>query len=167
MRPAVITQQPVSREYLTHGVAAMAVLNGVDASTVETLVKRLPKAELHIHIEGSLEPSMMLQVCLCSRCSVPAGLSSVCPPHAETCSQLCDGLVSPVEPLPRPSASSLMLRAVVQIAQRNNLMHLLPYKTLEEVQAAYNFGCLQVSAKQRHLLPHGTPNSCPPRNKAS
>ncbi len=41
----------------------MAEPNGVHASTVETLVQKLPKAELHIHIEGSLEPSMMLQVC--------------------------------------------------------------------------------------------------------
>jgi len=50
----------------------------------------------------------------------------------------------------------------VQIAERNKLMHLLPYKTLEEVQAAYNFGCLQVSAQQWKLLTHGIASSCPP-----
>ena len=40
----------------------MTVLNGSMASTTETLVRRLPKAELHIHIEGSLEAGMMLKV---------------------------------------------------------------------------------------------------------
>ena len=61
MRPAVIWHS-VSRQSCIPGVVAMAALNGVHASTVGTLVKKLPKAELHIHIEGSLEPSMMLQV---------------------------------------------------------------------------------------------------------
>ena len=65
-------------------------------------------------------------------------------------------------PSPTPTASNLMLRAVVQIAERNKLMHLLPYKTLEEVQAAYNFGCLQVNAQQWNPLTHGITSSCPP-----
>ena len=32
---------------------------------------------------------------------------------------------------------------VPQVAERNNLTDLLPFKTLEEAHAAYNFGCLQ------------------------
>jgi adenosine deaminase len=40
----------------------MAGLDGGIASTTETLIRRLPKAELHVHIEGTLEAGMMLQV---------------------------------------------------------------------------------------------------------
>ena len=63
--------------------------------------------------------------------------------------------------LPLPLSWQPHMRTVVQIAERNNLMHLLPYKTLEEVQAAYKFGCLQVSAEQRHLPPCGFTTLCP------
>ncbi len=40
----------------------MTGLNGSTATMTETLIRRLPKAELHIHIEGALEARMMLQV---------------------------------------------------------------------------------------------------------
>ncbi|MCT4656317.1 MAG: adenosine deaminase [Cohaesibacter sp.] len=52
------------------------------------LIDRLPKAELHLHIEGTLEPDMMLK-----------------------------------------------------LAKRNNVT--LPYHSVEDVQKAYNFDCLQ------------------------
>ena len=29
---------------------------------IEELIKKLPKAELHIHIEGSLEPELMFKL---------------------------------------------------------------------------------------------------------
>jgi adenosine deaminase len=54
----------------------------------EDLIAALPKAELHVHIEGTLEPAMMLE-----------------------------------------------------LAERNGLR--LPYASLEEIEAAYDFGCLQ------------------------
>ena len=39
----------------------MTVANGT-TSVCETLISKLPKAELHIHIEGTLEPELMFQV---------------------------------------------------------------------------------------------------------
>lgn len=49
-----------------------------------------PQAELHLHVEGTLEPAMLLR-----------------------------------------------------LSERNNLTHTLPFRTLEEAQAAYNFQDLQ------------------------
>lgn len=57
-------------------------------SIAEKLIDQLPKAELHLHIEGTLEPEMMLN-----------------------------------------------------LAKRNNII--LPYETVEDVRAAYEFNCLQ------------------------
>jgi len=57
-------------------------------SIADTLIDKLPKAELHLHIEGTLEPEMMLA-----------------------------------------------------LAKRNNVE--LPYNSVEEVRAAYEFDCLQ------------------------
>ena len=54
------------------------------------LIERMPKAELHVHIEGCLEPDMVLQ-----------------------------------------------------LAERNNLQHKLPYKTLAEAEAAFQYDNLQ------------------------
>ncbi len=55
---------------------------------LHTLIDTLPKAELHLHIEGTLEPELMMQ-----------------------------------------------------LAKRNNIT--LPYKSVAEIHAAYNFDCLQ------------------------
>ncbi|MEM9054668.1 MAG: adenosine deaminase, partial [Pseudomonadota bacterium] len=55
---------------------------------INALIAALPKAELHLHLEGSLEPEMMMQ-----------------------------------------------------LAERNGVT--LPFKTLEEIKAAYNFNNLQ------------------------
>ena len=57
-------------------------------TTAGKLIDRLPKAELHLHIEGTLEPELMLE-----------------------------------------------------LAKRNNVE--LPYESVEEVRAAYDFDCLQ------------------------
>ena len=54
------------------------------------LIERMPKAELHVHIEGCLEPDFVLK-----------------------------------------------------LAERNNLQHKLPYKTLAEAEAAFKYDNLQ------------------------
>jgi len=56
--------------------------------SIQRFIEEMPKAELHLHIEGTLEPKMMLQ-----------------------------------------------------LAHRNNIK--LPYTTIEDVQVAYQFSCLQ------------------------
>lgn len=38
-----------------------------------TLIQRLPKAELHLHIEGTLEPEMMMTLAQRNRISLPYG----------------------------------------------------------------------------------------------
>ena len=58
--------------------------------SIRTLIERLPKAELHVHIEGCLEPDLVLK-----------------------------------------------------LAERNNLQHKLPYKTLAEAEAAFQYDNLQ------------------------
>ena len=55
-----------------------------------TLIQRIPKAELHVHIEGCLEPALVLK-----------------------------------------------------LAHRNKLQHKLPYKTLAEAAAAFQYDNLQ------------------------
>lgn len=55
-----------------------------------SLIERVPKAELHVHIEGCLEPELVLE-----------------------------------------------------LAKRNNLQHKLPYKTLAEAEAAFQYDNLQ------------------------
>ena len=57
-------------------------------TVIQRFIEEMPKAELHLHIEGTLEPQMMLE-----------------------------------------------------LARRNNVD--LPYTTIEDVQAAYQFSCLQ------------------------
>ncbi|HSK99715.1 MAG TPA: adenosine deaminase [Rubrobacteraceae bacterium] len=37
-------------------------MSSPDAAIVDTFLKRLPKAELHMHLEGSLEPEMMFEI---------------------------------------------------------------------------------------------------------
>jgi len=63
---------------------------------MEKFIENLPKAELHLHIEGTFEPKLMFK-----------------------------------------------------IAQRNNID--IPFASVEEIQAAYEFDCLQDFF--RYLLP--------------
>lgn len=42
---------------------------------IEEFIKALPKAELHLHIEGSLEPELMIE--LAERNNVPLPFASV------------------------------------------------------------------------------------------
>ncbi|KAK9918319.1 hypothetical protein WJX75_003172 [Coccomyxa subellipsoidea] len=67
----------------------MAPLSG-ETSDILQLISVLPKAELHLHIEGTLEPELMFE-----------------------------------------------------LAARNNVLDKIPYESLEEVRAAYNFHSLQ------------------------
>ena len=50
-------------------------LNQQEIELIEEFIKALPKAELHLHIEGSLEPEMMFE--LAERNNVPLPFASV------------------------------------------------------------------------------------------
>ena len=58
--------------------------------SLSSLIERMPKAELHVHIEGCLEPDLVLK-----------------------------------------------------LAERNKLQHMLPYKTLADAEAAFQYDNLQ------------------------
>lgn len=54
------------------GVAADAAANPPQInSALQDLIKRLPKAELHIHIEGTLEAAMMMRLAQRNNISLP------------------------------------------------------------------------------------------------
>src|SRR5204863_461444 len=42
-----------------------------DGGSVKSFVERMPKAELHLHIEGTLEPELMFELALRNRIPVP------------------------------------------------------------------------------------------------
>jgi adenosine deaminase len=46
-------------------------MKGLHLSTLEAFIERLPKAELHIHIEGSLEPEQMFELARRNGLTVP------------------------------------------------------------------------------------------------
>ena len=48
---------------------------------IETLIKRLPKCELHIHIEGSLEPELMFALAKRNNVKLPHHLGRSRPPR--------------------------------------------------------------------------------------
>jgi adenosine deaminase len=49
----------------------MSMVKNQDRAMLEEFIERLPKAELHIHIEGSLEPEQMLELARRSRLTLP------------------------------------------------------------------------------------------------
>ena len=71
-------------------IARSACSTACVALDMASNIERMPKAELHVHIEGCLEPEMVLQ-----------------------------------------------------LAKRNNIQHKLPYKTLAEAEAAFQYNNLQ------------------------
>jgi hypothetical protein len=58
---------------LTHGTrqqAALVAEQGVSKPLAD-LIRRLPKAELHIHIEGTLEPELMFKLAERNKVTLP------------------------------------------------------------------------------------------------
>ena len=120
----------------------MADTNGV-SSVIETLVAKLPKSELHIHIEGSIEADLMIKVRPIPRPGVPPALDTGMPPGKP------QGHSGVVERLTVVIHSRIPFLAF-QIAERNGLTHLLPFNSLDEALLAYSkYTCLQASRDPR------------------
>ena len=111
------------------------------SSIIETLIAKLPKAELHVHVDGTLEADLIIKV--------------RSPPHPSPMT------VSELLTLAREGHSSLSFVDLfpLQIAERNSLTHLLPFKTLEEAKAAYKYDSLQVRTAAHHCFPSHSPSS--------
>jgi len=54
----------------------------------DDFIRRLPKAELHIHIEGSFEPVLMFEIAAATVCGFPLIRSRRC--ARRTSSKTCD-----------------------------------------------------------------------------
>lgn len=65
-------RQPTLAGKAADGVTADAAANPPQIdSALQDLIKRLPKAELHIHIEGTLEAAMMMRLAQRNNISLP------------------------------------------------------------------------------------------------
>ena len=60
---------------LSRRICLIFSLNQHESEMIEEFIKALPKAELHLHIEGSLEPELMFE--LAERNNVPLPFASV------------------------------------------------------------------------------------------
>jgi adenosine deaminase len=66
LRQRLFFGRPIARD----GAAARGIGYG-DAMTLDAFIAGLPKAELHMHIEGSLEPAMMFALAARNRIALP------------------------------------------------------------------------------------------------
>jgi hypothetical protein len=83
------------------------------------LIKRLPKAELHVHIEGTLEPELMFK--LAERNNITLPYPDVAAAKAARCAGSCSGSSEHVQRLYSRSSSSRRMTCGQHINDLNGL----------------------------------------------